>query len=75
MELFIAYLIGFAVGCIAARPMKSWQEGYDAAKDFYGDWDKGFNAGWDGAFKTLSLTTRKQYNEEKEKECDVESRN
>ena len=30
--------------------MKSWKEGYDAAKNTYSDWNKGFDAGYDAGY-------------------------
>lgn len=54
---FLAYFIGVAVGigstlCIA---MKSWKEGYDAAKNTYSDWSKGFDTGYDAGYTQCRL--------------------
>lgn len=33
--------------------MKNWQEGYNAAKQFYGDMESGFDRGWETAKKVF----------------------
>lgn len=45
----VGYLAGFIISVILFRPLKSWQEGYDAAKKEYGDWRKGFDKGFNAA--------------------------
>lgn len=47
----VGYLAGFIISVILFRPLKSWQDGYDAAKTTYNSWDKGFSAGYDAAKK------------------------
>lgn len=53
----IGYLIGVAVAWYVCRPMKTfndgWNNGYESAKKFYGDWHRGFNEGWETAFKKV----------------------
>lgn len=50
---YIIFLVGYAIGIVVAiilmRPMKSWQEGYDSAKEMYSDWNKGFDVGFSAA--------------------------
>ena len=49
----IGYLIGAAVSWYVCKPMKAFTDGYNYAKDFYGDFERGFNAGWESAFKAI----------------------
>ena len=59
-ELIINVLLPYIMGIIAAylmfQPMKNWQDGYDTAKEHYGNWNLGFNQGWD-----LAKITFKDY--------------
>lgn len=47
------YLIGVAAAFAIIRPMKEWENGYKTAKEFFGDYkrgfDDGFEAGWNSA--------------------------
>lgn len=47
------YLIGVAAAFAIIRPMKEWENGYNTAKKFFGDYkrgfDDGFKAGWNSA--------------------------
>ena len=71
MSATIAYFFGVFVGVvvtiIVTRPMKSWQDGYNTAKEHYSDWEKGFHAGWDGAFRQIEHIAR-AWNNRKEKQ-------
>lgn len=49
LYLTAAYFVGVGVAVLIMRPMKSWQEGYDAAKKMYSDWNKGFDQGFEAA--------------------------
>lgn len=44
--LMLVYLIGVVVSAYIFHPMKNWQEGYDTAKEHYGNWHKGFDDGF-----------------------------
>lgn len=51
--VFGGYLIGVAAAFAIIRPGKEWEKGYNTAKEFYGDFkrgfDSGFKAGWNSA--------------------------
>lgn len=51
MGIIIAGIIGYLIGCAVTwyvcEPIKSFNDGYNAAKEFYHDFERGFNAGWD----------------------------
>ena len=64
LAYFIGVLVGVIVTIIVTRPLQAWKEGYDAAKANYSDWDKGFEAGWDGAFKQMEKIARTWNNRE-----------
>ena len=50
---FLAFFIGvvLGVGLTMHDAVKSWEEGYYAAKNTYSDWSKGFDAGYDAGYK------------------------
>lgn len=54
---FVGCFVGIAVTFIITRPLKAWQDGYDTAKKSFSDWDSGFDAGWDAAFKRIEEIT------------------
>lgn len=68
MGVMLVYFIGILTGVIvtigATRPLKAWKEGYDAAKANYSDWDKGFDAGWNGAFRQMEKIAKEWNNRE-----------
>ena len=51
MDSLLIYIIGVLVGAIVmyciAKPTKSYKEGYNAAKELYNNWDKGYKLGFD----------------------------
>ena len=47
--LVVGMVAGSVITWSITKPMKSWQEGYDAAKKTYSNWDKGFHVGFDAA--------------------------
>ena len=51
--LLVGYISGIGFSLIMFRPMQNWMDGYDTAKQFYGDWHRGFDdgykAGWERA--------------------------
>lgn len=71
MSATIAYFFGAFFGAvltiIVTRPMKSWQDGYNTAKEHYSDWENGFNAGWDGAFRQIEKIAHEWNNREVKK--------
>lgn len=53
---FVAgYVIGAGLCLILCHPNKMFKDGYKAAKKHYGDWQKGFEYGWDAAFKAIRM--------------------
>ena len=51
IKILLPYILGVVCTAIMFQPMKTWQEGYNAAKQFYGDWERGFDQGWEIAKK------------------------
>ena len=64
----VAYLIGAFVSYKICDPMQYWESGdnsakdyysgsfdrgYNAAKDIYSDWDRGFDEGWDACSRKV----------------------
>lgn len=51
MDGLLIYLIGVLVGAIImwciTKPVKTYNKGWDAAKDLYNNWDKGYKLGFD----------------------------
>lgn len=43
------FLLGVAITLSATRPFRSWDEGYEYAKEYYSDWNRGFDDGWNAA--------------------------
>ena len=66
LAYFFGALVGAIVTIIVTRPLQAWKEGYDAAKANYSDWDKGFEAGWNEAFKQMEKIAREWNNREVE---------
>lgn len=52
-----AYFIGVGSSAYVFHPMRNWQEGYNTAKEYYRDWDRGFNDG----FKSASTAFQNYY--------------
>lgn len=51
IKILLPYALGVVCTAIMFHPMKTWHEGYNAAKQFYDDWNRGFERGWDTAKK------------------------
>lgn len=51
IKILLPYILGIVCAAIMFQPMKNWKEGYNAAKQFYGDWGRGFDQGWETAKK------------------------
>lgn len=49
MWVFIGYAVGVISSVVIFRPLKEWEAGYDAARNTFSDWKKGFNVGYDAA--------------------------
>lgn len=68
MNVTIAYffgaLVGVAITIVITRPLKSWRDGYNTAKEHYSDWEKGFNDGYDAAFRQIEKNVREWNNRE-----------
>ena len=47
--LVVGMIAGTVITWSVVEPMKSWHEGYEAAKKTYDNWDKGFSVGFDAA--------------------------
>jgi len=51
----LMFVVGMVVGTIitwfSVKPLNSWNEGYEAAKKTYSDWDKGYHVGFEAAEK------------------------
>lgn len=70
MEAVIGYFIGIIVSFILFRPIKSYNDGYSQAQRYYGDWNKGFDAGFDAAIKCMGEIAHK-WNSIREQEGDA----
>lgn len=46
LVFMLAYFIGVGVSVYVFRPMSNWMDGYNTAKEHYGDWDRGFDKGY-----------------------------
>lgn len=57
--VLIGYFIGIIVSFILFRPIKSYNDGYNQAQRYYGDWNKGFEAGFDAAIKRMGEIAHK----------------
>jgi len=44
--VFGGYLIGVAAAFAIIRPMKEWEDGYNTAKEFFGDYKRGYDDGF-----------------------------
>ena len=53
IKILLPYILGVVCTAIMFQPMKNWQEGYNAAKQFYGDRESGFDRGWETAKKVF----------------------
>lgn len=53
IKILLPYILGVVCTAIMFRPMKNWHEGYNAAKQFYGDMESGFDRGWETAKKVF----------------------
>ena len=67
--VLLGYIIGIIVSWLIFRPMKSFNAGIELAKKTYGDWEKGFDTGWDAAFKHMETIAR-AWNERERGESD-----
>ena len=51
--IVLMFVVGMVVGAIitwfSVKPLNSWNEGYEAAKKTYSDWNRGFNVGFEAA--------------------------
>lgn len=56
MTSFACVTFWYIIGLIAAWfiYMKAFDKGYEAAKEFYGDWERGFDNGWEACKKAYA---------------------
>lgn len=47
----LTYCIGVCFSAYVFHPIRNWQEGYNTAKEHYGDWNRGFDEGYTAASK------------------------
>ena len=43
LNILLPYLMGVLVSYLIFQPMKKWDDGYNTAKNFYGNWELGFD--------------------------------
>lgn len=55
----IGALIGAGLSWYEFDPGKTWDEGYEAAKETYSNWSKGFDAGWYSAIEYMQSREEK----------------
>lgn len=53
LQILIPYLTGVMFAGWLFKPLRTWQEGYDAAKKYYSNWNDGFDQGYKLAQKTF----------------------
>ena len=51
LNILLPYLMGILVSYLMFQPIKQRQDGYNAAKKYYGNWELGFNEGYKCARK------------------------
>ena len=49
LKFLIPYVLGMNVTFLIFHPVKEWQDGYNTAKEFYNDWNLGFDDGYNCA--------------------------
>ena len=49
IKILLPYILGMVCMGVMFPPMKDWQEGYNAAKQCYGDWKQWYEKGWNNA--------------------------
>jgi hypothetical protein len=54
LNILLPYLIGVLVSYLIFQPMKQWEDGYNTAKNFYGNWELGFDKVFEAAKKTFN---------------------
>lgn len=59
------YIIGLIVAWFIYSPTKAFDKGYEAAKEFYGDWEKGFDNGWEACKKAYTEALKRDSGEGK----------
>ena len=62
-----SFALGVAVAAMLFNPYRNWSAGFDAAMEMYGDWDKGFAAGWDSAMAAVLRIAQGWRDRDKEK--------
>lgn len=55
LNILLPYLMGVLVSYLIFQPMKQWDDGYNTAKKYYGNWELGYNKGFEAAKKTKEL--------------------
>lgn len=51
LNILLPYLIGILVSYLIFQPIKQWKDGYNTAKEYYSNWELGFNEGYKAAEK------------------------
>lgn len=51
LNILLPYIMGVLVSYLIFQPIKQWQDGYNTAKEYYGNWEFGFNKGYKAAEK------------------------
>ena len=52
--LFLGYVTGVCGAWFVLNPTKMFKEGYEAAKNEYSNFEKGFDSGWDCAVHAIA---------------------
>lgn len=53
ITIIIFYFLGITIGVFFCHPAKSFEEGWNKAKEFFTDWDDGFRIGVEHASKVF----------------------
>ena len=51
--VIIGYFLGIIVSFLLFRPIKSFNDGYDAAKKFYNNWNQAYDDGFYAGIKAM----------------------
>lgn len=46
INFMVPYILGVVCAFLMFHPVRKWKDGYDAARETYGNWDKGYDEGW-----------------------------
>ena len=51
VKILLPYILGMICAFLMINPMREWEDGWNNAKEFYNDWNRGFTEGFENAEK------------------------